>query len=719
VSRYRFADVELDIDRFTVTRAGARLPLEPKALEVLRFLVERPGRLVSKDELLDGVWPGVAVTPNALTRVIAQIRRALGDDASDARCIETVPTRGYRFIAAVERVDAAPPPAVDASVPPSPADVPAGPPVDHAPPAIAPASGAVPHAGRGLRTGAFVAGLALAVAAVVWLAAGRAVRPSAALRAVADETGSVLDAAFSPDGRWLAVVSDRTGDFEIALRDLDTGASRPLTADGMRNVHPAWAPDASRVAYHSSLRKGIWTMAVAGGAARQVAASGSRPAWSPDGQWIAFQSDEWVSELAQPGSHLLLVPADGSAPPRALTTAGDPPGGHGAPRWSPDGTAIYFASSRNRLTTYWSVRVRDGLLTKRVDRLDARVIGLGTGPTGVVAWAEDVRAGSGRLLRLGVGDGLAPIGATPEVVLDGLRGGVRAGALAPGGRSAALVLVDVAEEVWTVPVTSAGAPAGPARNLGTGGHPAISPDGRRVAYDFGREIRVKHLDGTGERVVVSGGRRAIYPTWRTDRSLFALRITGLTPYLVEADLETGAVAERVRLPDTTSFPRVAPDGDTLVATLGEPLNQVGRGSIAAGTFAPWPRFDGYSFPVWSPDGRRLALERKEGVHMPAYLADAATGEARLVTPAQGQFWPGAFSPDGRRLALSVLAGTGVWNVETLDLETGARIPVTRETSPETLARYPSWSPRGDVIAYTRQSTRGTLHLVTLPPPVDR
>jgi hypothetical protein len=81
VSRFRFADIELDLDRFEVTRAGRRLALEPKAVDVLRFFVERPGRLVTRDELLDGVWPDVAVTPNALTRVVGQLRRELGDAA--------------------------------------------------------------------------------------------------------------------------------------------------------------------------------------------------------------------------------------------------------------------------------------------------------------------------------------------------------------------------------------------------------------------------------------------------------------------------------------------------------------------------------------------------------------------------------------------------------------------------------------------------------------
>ena len=74
------------------------LELEPKALEVLLFLIERRERLVLKEELLDGVWRDTFVTPNALTRVIAQLRKALGDDAQEARVIETVPRKGYRFL---------------------------------------------------------------------------------------------------------------------------------------------------------------------------------------------------------------------------------------------------------------------------------------------------------------------------------------------------------------------------------------------------------------------------------------------------------------------------------------------------------------------------------------------------------------------------------------------------------------------------------------------
>lgn len=696
--RYHFADVELDVDRFAVTRGGHRLELEPKAIDVLRVLVERPGHLVTKDELLEAVWPAVAVTPNALTRVVAQLRRELGDDATDAKYIETVPTRGYRFIAAVETSTEAPAPPVaprtsttlpEATAPPAPAAT-------------------TPRGRRARWTAAVLA--AAVVVAVVITTRTPAVSPSDPFVAVEGESGSILDAVYAPTGRWLAIVSDRSGDFEIALRDVATGESRPLTADGMRNVHPAWSPDATRVAYHSSRRGGIWVIGVDGGSARQIAPSGSRPAWSPDGRWIAFQSDQWISEAAQPGSHLLLAPVDGSAAPRPLTRAGDPPGGHGTPRWTADGATVYFNAARNGPADLWSVRVRDGLLVKRAENWKLRTLALTTGVQGPEMWAVDGWPYPGRLVRVPVGDGVA---GPPVVVVDRLPSGVRAGSVAPGGRAVALVFVDAVEDIWTVPVTATGAPTAEPRLFGAGGHPAISPNGEWIAYDHGAEIRVRRIDGSAERTIVGGGSRAMYPTWRDDRHVLAVRQNGLTAFLVEADLETGAVIERLRLPEATTFPRVAPDGDTIVATLGEPLNRLGRGSLSAGTFDEWPLFDGYSFAVWSPDGRRLAVEKKVGPHMPTYLADPQTGAATLVTPLDGQYWPGAFSPDGHRLALGVLDGSTTWNIEVLDLATQERRAVTRATAPETVLRYPSWSPRGDLIAYNRYLLRGTLRTATL------
>jgi len=101
MSNYRFLDFELSESDFCLSREGQRIALEPKALRVLTLLVSRAGRLVDKQELLGAVWPGTFVEENTLTRAIAILRRQLGDSSRDSKLIETVPTRGYRFIATV------------------------------------------------------------------------------------------------------------------------------------------------------------------------------------------------------------------------------------------------------------------------------------------------------------------------------------------------------------------------------------------------------------------------------------------------------------------------------------------------------------------------------------------------------------------------------------------------------------------------------------------
>jgi DNA-binding winged helix-turn-helix (wHTH) protein len=95
-----FMSFHLDRRGGRLTRAGEAIPLRPKTWAVLLYLAERPGVLVTRGELLDAVWPNVAVTPDTLTKSIGELRLALGDDSRTPRCIETVHRRGFRFIGA-------------------------------------------------------------------------------------------------------------------------------------------------------------------------------------------------------------------------------------------------------------------------------------------------------------------------------------------------------------------------------------------------------------------------------------------------------------------------------------------------------------------------------------------------------------------------------------------------------------------------------------------
>src|SRR5580693_810114 len=99
---FLFDDVEVREREFSLTKAGKVLSLEPKAFRVLLFLLHNPQKLITKNELLNAIWGDTAVTEGSLSRSIWLLRGALGDDIRSPRYIETVPTVGYRFVAAVE-----------------------------------------------------------------------------------------------------------------------------------------------------------------------------------------------------------------------------------------------------------------------------------------------------------------------------------------------------------------------------------------------------------------------------------------------------------------------------------------------------------------------------------------------------------------------------------------------------------------------------------------
>jgi len=101
---YEFGPYQLDSCKRILTREGEGIPLTPKATEILIALVKHAGELVEKDELLKEVWPDTFVEENNLTQNIFTLRKALGDDRTDPKYIETVARRGYRFLAAVRTV---------------------------------------------------------------------------------------------------------------------------------------------------------------------------------------------------------------------------------------------------------------------------------------------------------------------------------------------------------------------------------------------------------------------------------------------------------------------------------------------------------------------------------------------------------------------------------------------------------------------------------------
>ena len=100
-SAHEFGSYRLDSAERLLLRGGEHVSLTPKAFDLLVYLVEHAGRLVTKQELMNALWPDTFVEDSNLTFTVSALRKALGDNQDGAQYIQTVPTRGYRFVAPV------------------------------------------------------------------------------------------------------------------------------------------------------------------------------------------------------------------------------------------------------------------------------------------------------------------------------------------------------------------------------------------------------------------------------------------------------------------------------------------------------------------------------------------------------------------------------------------------------------------------------------------
>ncbi len=323
--------------------------VEPKAFDVLRFLIEHRDRLVTKDELLDAIWRDTFVTPNALTRVVAQLRKAIGDDAQEARYIRDRHQARLSIHRGHRRWRRRQQPRRDRR---------------------GRRRGRRPHAVRSrvwtpATFGVGAVALTAFVALFAWGSRGGATAeapgtppPPLVAHRVTTRNANDMAPAISDDGRAIAYVSDRSGRLEIYVVATAPGSQEvAITNDGGQNIDPAWSPDGRLIAYHSMKRGGIWVIPSTGGASQQLTDTGTSPAWSPDGRIIAYASGEGAS----PGqSTINLVNADGTGL-RKLTARGSPLGGHFNPTWSRNGRFVAFTVSNGAIVNgIWMVEAAGG-----------------------------------------------------------------------------------------------------------------------------------------------------------------------------------------------------------------------------------------------------------------------------------------------------------------------------------------------------------------------
>lgn len=105
---YEFSGFQFDVAQKALTRNGEMILLPRKALHLLLYLVQNRGRILEKSELMEAVWPDCFVEESNLSHQIFVLRKALGDDQNGNSFIQTIPRRGYKFVAAVRELDSLP-----------------------------------------------------------------------------------------------------------------------------------------------------------------------------------------------------------------------------------------------------------------------------------------------------------------------------------------------------------------------------------------------------------------------------------------------------------------------------------------------------------------------------------------------------------------------------------------------------------------------------------
>jgi Tol biopolymer transport system component/DNA-binding winged helix-turn-helix (wHTH) protein len=731
-STYRFGDVEVEVGGRELRRGGIRVALEPKALDVLFLLLAEPGRVVEKRRLLGEVWADVHVTDSSLARAITQVRRAIGDDIRTPRYIETVPTRGYRFIGVLQ-----PPPAGMSPAPEDPSlVVPAARAASSGPPSRWPVARAA--------TAMLLVLLGLGGIRLAWQGAASQAAPADLVAVllsgithdaiqITTSRGLDTDPALSPDGTAVAYASDASGALEIHVRPRLAGATvRVLTENGGDNVDPAWSPDGQWLAYHSRRFGGVWLVPAAGGPSRQLVADGAAPSWSPDGHAIVFQTAGEVDILggtgASPSTLAIVNVTTGVIEP--LTRPADVPGSHGSPVWLPGHDTVVFVAARVPAADIWQV-TRAG----RVTRLGpchaaCRPFAFRQGDT---TWVGTLRRKWSQELWL------APVSAAGDVDMSHARMtplprtlGVSDVSVARDGSQVAFTNAERTSEAWSVTLArgDASAPETPSVLLGERrpryGEFAVSPDGARLAYTTSRlgdrPMPWLHDLETGTSRQLGTAMTGFVKGWAPDGRAIALLSEEGPLAVTRVDVLTGRAVPLLRLDHWAGVAdvarrlftlRLSPDFERYVYTTDDEARLAVWIGEVRGSGRDVRLARDVIFGAWSADGRQVAVQQIRGWRPGVAVVAVGGGVVRPLVPAADHAWATDWSPDGSHIVYAALR-QGRWAIETVEVASGQVQRLSAPGAPAEYVRWPVWSPRGDRIVYERGYWTGNVWVAPMP-----
>jgi Tol biopolymer transport system component/DNA-binding winged helix-turn-helix (wHTH) protein len=694
-SSYAFGPYRLLPSERLLLRDGEPVALAPKAFDTLVALVRRAGRLADKEELLKEIWPDAFVEESNLTQNVFALRRALGPAKSDKPYIETVPKRGYRFVAAVTVAD-------DRVPEPAPSSPP-----EHV---------AKPARSRAM-VGAAIAGvIAMSALAALLVKGWSRPAPVASFQTMKmvrlTTSGKVMNVAISPDGKYVAHAVREGAQQSLWVRQTATQSVVQIVAPAaVGYVGLTFSADGNFIFYNLASRgvsqRALFRVPTLGGTPVKLLENlrGGAVGVSPDGKQIAF-----IRVVPGSESALMIANADGTGA-RKLAVHKNPPEDLDAPAWSPDGRRIAYVvidHGRND-STIVEADVADGTVRPVTDRRWLRTIKL--------AWLSD---GRGLLALATAGDSfvyqvwqLSHADGQAQRLTNDLSSYASMSLSADTG-TLALVQSEIDANLWVAPADDPGRIRAVTSGSGKIDSPgAWTPDGRIVYHSTASgtyDIWITRTDGRNPQQLTSDVRINQGPAVSPDgRSIVFLSDRTGTPHLWRMNLDGSDQRQLTNGAGGEQNPQFSPDGRWLVyrTALGRPT--VWKIPAGGGEAVQLTSRTSYG-PVVSPDGKLVAY---------AYLDDEGASRLAVAPLAGGEpvktfalpatyERPLRWTPDGRAVAY-LDAANGVSNILAQPLDGATPLPLTAFTADRLLGFV--WSPDGKQLALSRGTTRSDVVLI--------
>jgi Tol biopolymer transport system component/DNA-binding winged helix-turn-helix (wHTH) protein len=639
-NRVRFGPFRADLRTRELWKEGIRLKLAGQPFQVLEILLNKPGELVTRDELKERMWPGDTFVDfsHGLNAAVNKLREALNDSADNPKYIETLPRRGYRFIGQVDKEVSA----FVAERDPQPAPAP----IVTAPEVVPEPIVLKPRKRRWLSLillfGSFGLVALVLLVTFIWVLKvlnhedGR-LTATAPLRAAsfARLPDPLTDPAFSPDGTELAVrrVGRSPATSGIFVKRVDSIEMRQLTHLAT-DCCPSYSPDGKSIAISrlSNTKFEVIVIPSAGGPERVVYSGQPRTdrgevTWTPDGKSLLF------SENFRSGTNSILSIALDTLQTKRVT---NPPPGQidRMPVYSPDGQYLAFVRSNHDDFDDLVVQSSDGNVRK-LSSSPTRILGPPTwsADSQAVIFSSSEERGP-QLWRVPIGGG-----GKPEPLSQTGRNAWHPTVARRGYRLAYQQTVVLAS-LWKLDLANSSSESGRGlltRSEGKNEAPQISPDGKRLAFMSDRsgsmEIWVSGVDGSNP-VQLSALGKAGTPRWSPDSKWIAFdsdaRGRGAI-YLV--NVEGGEPRVLVQGDFENRVPSWSRDGKWIYFASDRNQGwQVWKVPVDGGPHVQIT--GGGGFAAWESDDGQYLLYAKTATNDPSiWKVNVAGGQETMLSPA--------------------------------------------------------------------------------------